>query len=124
MCNFVVVAVTKLDSNNNNKKITLHSCTDQFKNSYILNNSTHSSALQCITYIGSSYHLGHQMPLLGGTSDCPLLSQLHSSFLNTSRLPYIVLLLATRCLYLGVPLTVHYFLNCIPHSSTCQDYLM
>ena len=73
MCHFIVVAVTKLDSNNNNKynnnnkKITLHSSTDQF------NLRTHiywirvlillhcNVLLTLVVYI----ILGHQIPLQG-----------------------------------------------------------
>ena len=64
MCNFVL-STTKLHSNNsnNNKKITLHKCPD-----HLLTMSTWCSTA-----------LDHQMPLLGGTSDCLLSSQLHSS---------------------------------------------
>ena len=89
MCNFVV-SVTKLESNNNNKhnnnnnkKITLHSCSDQFKNSYIMNNSTHSPALQCITYIGSSCNSWPPDASTGGY--ILLFTAFSIAFLNMSR---------------------------------------
>ena len=145
MCQFVVVAVTKLDSknnnnnkhNSNNKKITLHSSTDQFNSRTHIYWITVLILLHCNVLLTLEVHtiLGNQMPLQGVhltvhcllncipqhvkmtlcstaldlqmplpggyTSDCPLPSQLHSSFLNMSRWPYVVLLLATRCLYWG-----------------------
>ena len=114
LCNFVA-AVTKLHSNenNNNKEITLHSCTDQLKNWYILNNSTHSPALQCITYhsnscsandknlnswyIGSPYH---SWPPDASTREVHLTeAQPDPKDNQKSRWSDVVLLLATRCLY-------------------------
>ena len=109
------------------------------------NNNTHSPALQCITYIGSSYHSWPLDASAGGyiwlstafsiaflnmsrwpyvvlllTIRCLcwgyvwLSTAFSIAFLNMSRWPHIVLLLATRCLYWGVHLTVHCLLNCIP----------
>ena len=46
--------------------------------------------------------LGHQMSLLGGTSCTNCVSNAFSiAFSRMSRWPYVVLLLATRCLYWG-----------------------
>ena len=95
--------------------------------------------LECMTYLSSSSRaneqmahvkltwcstaLEHQMPLVGGMSDCQLASQssrLHLlkmsswpyAWLYMSSLPDIVLLLTTRCLYLGVHL-IKIYLNVI-----------
>ena len=125
MCNFVVVEVTKLDSNNkhnnNNKKITLHSCTDQLKNSYILNNSTHSPALQCITYTGSSYH---SWPPDASTRGVHLTVHcLLNCIPQHVKMTLCDTALDHQMPLVGVHLTVHCLLNSIPHSSACQDDL-
>ena len=53
--------------------------------------------LQNVKMTWCSTALGHQMPLLEGMSNCLLHSQLHASECHND--PYIVLLVATRCLY-------------------------
>ena len=61
--------------------------------------SEHSSAQVSWTYVSTI--CGYKMPVAGGTSAATVFELIVIAFLNMSRLPYVVLLLATRWLYWG-----------------------
>ena len=114
MYHFFVVATTQLHSNNNNTKINLHK---------LLNFQSLISGLMFLLLLLLLYN--YVVLVVFHLSLCihnyrwtrtKLPSKNKNNNNNNKKIKYVVLLLATRCLYWGEHLTVICLLNCIPQN--------